>query len=211
MSDLHVLPNIPIPASPDYYSLYLQAYCRELASVVSLEASAGKLALYGVRMLRHENPPETKSLEWLTNQFDSYQCVMAWLGLLTPKRFLEIFPVPKEYHGTRYGMKDYFSVMDALKEYDFNAPIGTPVTGFLWDCLNIEIGDFLAEMLCIMGDIRRLNGEKDMFEEFFGIPVYYEHTDPVTGQKYMQNNETGETFPVKKTIPRYLRPVQTEE
>ena len=214
MSDLVLLPSVPQRRKPNRYALYLNAFHRELKAAIALgdnEKRAGKLALYGMRMLRHEKASEEKTLEWLIDQFGSYQYIMNCMSLLTPKQFLEIFPVTKEYRGARHGWKDYFSVMEDMKEYDFDAPIGEPVSGFLWDCLNGEISLFLSEMLCIISDIRRAYGEKGLLEEFFGTPAYYERTDPVTGQTYMQNNATGETFPVKKSIPRYLRPVDVEE
>ena len=131
-----------------------------------------------------------------------YGIIMGTLGLLTPEQFTQNFPVDKRYDGKKYGIKDYFSTIEALKEYPLGQPIGEKIQYFLWEYMNVEIHKLLVCYLSAVDDLRRSRGQMGVAEEFFeniGVSAYREYENEVF------INKTGHILKAKKKIPRYLR------
>ena len=127
---------------------------------------------------------------------------------LTPTEFMQIFPIPKEYDGDKYGIKDYFNTMEYVRTFPQDEPIGQEdIMGFLMEYYNWDILEFETRMLSVMSDIRRMDGQMGIMEEFAaenGIPTYsfYEKEGIVVDR---QTGEVTKVHKPKTRIPKYMR------
>lgn len=130
---------------------------------------------------------------------------------LTPMEFMQVFPIPKEYDGNKYGVKDYFSTMEYVRGFPQDGPIGQEdILGFLMEYYNPDVLKFNVRMVSVISDIREMEGQMRVAEEFAaenGIPTYsfYEK------EGIMVNRQTGEVTKVhrpKTRIPKYMRVVE---
>lgn len=215
MSDLRILPDLPKRPSPNLYDKYSDAMLEAIADYNCANTqhdehrkvqALRKVVFSGICMMNClEDDPATP--EHALVRLQLYHIVVDAASLLTPNQVMQVLPVSKTYDGAKWGMKDYFYTIKQLHEHGLDVPMGDKAFSLLYDYMNHRVSSFVAGYMTTIDAVRRFNGEKGMAEEFFGLTPYYEHTDPATGQKYMQNSDTGETFPVKKPIPRYLKPV----
>jgi len=168
-----------------------------------------KLIVYGVKYINaHE--PQNYTMENVENKFEFADTIMSMMADLTPKEFMNLFPVTKEYNGHKWGIKDYFSTMEYIRELNPDEPIGEEIDDFLWDYMNHEINVFLVNLLCFASDLRRFDTGKGILEEFCeqnGIPTYTLHKDSA-GKEYLIDNQTGKITRVRKARPRYLKVVK---
>ncbi len=127
---------------------------------------------------------------------------------LTPTEFMQVFPIPKEYDGEKYGVKDYSSTMEYVRTFPQDEPIGQEdIMGFLIEYYNWDILEFETRMLSVMSDIRRMDGQMGIMEEFAaenGIPTYsfYEKEGIVVDR---QTGEVTKVHKPKTRIPKYMR------
>lgn len=195
MRRLTLVPPAAQKPKPDYAAIYERIYFQTLET---FDDTLSKLVLSGVRMmnkLKAKNPEATLDPHAL---FAMYQTIANYIALLTPAELMRVFPITKDYDGARYGFKDYFFTMDALRKHGMRNTIGDAVIDILWDYTNMELKRFLVGLLGAINDVRRINGEKGLAEEFFGLTLHVLHTDSITGKQYLQNSDTGEVMPVTK-------------
>lgn len=132
---------------------------------------------------------------------------------LTPAELLTIFPVTKSYDGERYECKDYFSTMEALQAHGLNEPIRSRETAssLLWDYMNPTVMMYQVHCMSVVSELHSMETGKGLMEQFFedqGVKVgTFRKYENDTGQTFMIG-EDGRSFPVKKKMPRYLRPIQ---
>lgn len=130
---------------------------------------------------------------------------------LTPTEFMQLFPIPKEYDGDKYGMKDYFSTMEYVKGFPQDGPIGEEnILDFLMGYYNPDILKFEVGMLSMISGIRRMDGQKGIMEEFAAensIPIYsfYEKEGIVVDR---QTGGVTKIHKPKMRIPKYMRVVE---
>lgn len=95
--------------------------------------------------------------------------VMNMMAELTPQEVIRLFPPQKEYHGGKWGVKDYFSCMDAVRATGIDKPLGEyeRVQEFLWEIMNRDIRKFITAGLQLLDAIRRLHGDEDLISGFF--------------------------------------------
>lgn len=116
---------------------------------------------------------------------------------LTPEEFMRLFPIEKEYDGKRCGIKDYFSTMEEVRKYPLKKSIGLDrIEDFLAEYYNHDIMRFDVCRLCTISQLRRMEGQKGVMEEFMeeqGIhpKTYYRDGD------YMVDSETGEYLEIQ--------------
>ena len=127
---------------------------------------------------------------------------------LTPTEFMRVFPIPKEYDGDKYGMKDYFSTMEYVKGFPQDEPIGKgEILGFLMRYYNLDILKFNVRMVSVISDIWEMEGQMSIAEEFAaenGIAAYSFYKK----EGIMVNRQTGEVTKIHKPkmrIPKYMR------
>ena len=190
--------------------LYLKAYEKILDRYNNnldqeLKPIIKKLTFYGVGAINgaHLN---MEPVEW---RFRFADTVKGFMATLTPKEFINIFPIMKEFDGKRMEMKDFFSTMEYINELKQDEPIGDQILDFLWEYHNIHIRLFTVRLMSLMSDLRRAAGYPGIMEEWAAeneIETYTMHTDG-DGKKFMVGSD-GSTARVKPRIPKYLRVVQ---
>ena len=196
---------------PDYASLYLNAAIRSSERMKEApEDRQAKLRsiFYGVKLIvstMSEQVNESEARFWMI------EAIKAHMKELTPRDLMQMFPIDKRYNGHKYGCKDYFSTMAALYEHGLDKPLGDAVDRILWDYMNHETMEFVVAGMSALNAIRRRNGSKDLFEEFFGrqgvkLQTYTMSTDE-KGRRWLTDTDTGERQRVRVKRPRYLKVV----
>lgn len=88
-----------------------------------------KAIFYGVKMI---NTMKDEILdEDLIYNFKLINSIIDMMSTITPKEFINIFPIKKDYKGYKFDTKDYFYTMDYLKTLDLDTPIGDKILDFL--------------------------------------------------------------------------------
>lgn len=132
------------------------------------------------------------------------------LSQLTPRELIRIFPVTKSYDGDRYGCKDYFFTIEALKEIGMDTAIGDEIDNLFFDYQNRHVTRFILFELGVCSDLRRCQGQPGIMEQFMEQHGFYPlrmMTDD-TGKQFFYDPVKHTTMPVKKKRPRYLRLVK---
>lgn len=128
--------------------------------------------------------------------FGTIECIGDMISLLTPREFMQMFPIRKEYDGKKYEIKDYFSSMSAIQKIGMYALIGEP-SKFLFDYSNDDIDSYMVTWMEIVNRLYQAQGGKDIMLEFFedqGTPLTtYREEDG-----NLVDNETGEKFKLEK-------------
>lgn len=144
---------------------------------------------------RHEN--KGKTYEQLENRLKFMFALTDLIGRLTPVEIMQMFPIPKEYDGEKCGVKDYFSTIEEVSKYPKDKPIGDKITEFLMEYYNWDIMEFEVLKLCTISDMRKMEGQMGVMEEFFELNGIHTQTFYQDGD-YMVDTETGEQFKIKK-------------
>lgn len=137
------------------------------------------------------------SYEQLNNRIQFMFVLTDLMSLLTPNEFVRMFPIIKEYDGELYGVKDYFSTIKEVQKYQQNKPIGEKITEFLMEYYNWDIMEFEVLKLCTISDIRRMDGQLGILEQFAEDNGIYLQTFYQDGNE-MVDSETGERFKIIK-------------
>ena len=171
-----------------------------------------KLIVYGVKYI-NALEPQNYNRENVENKFEFADTVMSMMANLTPREFMNLFPIAKEYDGDKWGIKDYFYTMEYIKKLSPDEPIGDKIQDFLWNYTNREIDAFLVKLFCFASNLRRFDTGKGIMEEFCeqnGIHTYRLFKDS-SGKEYLIDNQTGRTMRVRKAIPRYLKVIRGDK
>lgn len=160
-----------------------------------------KAIFYGVKMI---NTMKDEILdEDLIYNFKLINSIIDMMSTITPKEFINIFPIKKDYKGYKFDTKDYFYTIDYLKILELDTPIGDKILDFLWEYVNDDIHEFVVKMLLTMSHLRQMEGKPSIMEEFasmMGIKTYKVYTDD-KGRKFLYDSETGKTMPIKEQKP----------
>ena len=145
--------------------------------------------------------------------FAFIEYIQILMSQLTPREFMQLFPIEKKYDGKKYECKDYFSTIDYIRKLDIDKPIGDKraLFDFLWEYQNWDIVEFTVEIFSSMDNLMHLQGKEgpiDKLIDDLGITPYYIQKDEATGQEYLLNGNTGKSMPMSKPIPRYLNVVK---
>lgn len=188
---------------------YKNAY--EQNPTLDIKPFIKKLIVYGLKAVNANRKTEYATREDAESAFQFAELIKSFMSLLTPKEFINIFPINKDFKGHKWQAKDYFYTRNYIETLEQSKPIGEKITDFLWEYTNIETETFLARLFSIADDIRHFDGYPGMMEEFLndnGVKTYTMHTDN-KGNGFLFDNETGKTMKVKKPKPRYLKVVRT--
>lgn len=105
-----------------------------------------------------------------------YFKTVGMIALLTPRQFMQVFPVAKDYDGEKYEMKDYFFTMEEIEKIGTDNVIGEDrVDLFLMEYWNKDIVNFLVNGMTIVDRNRAFDGLPGMMEEFMaekGVQSY---------------------------------------
>lgn len=196
--------------------LYKKAFTNELhkevTTIQEIRDNLKQIVYYSVKFI---NQRDRRDLQFTWEQaeleFNLICQIKDTMKKLTLDEFINIFPIPKEYDGEKYGVKDYYYAIETFREYKYDEPIGENLEEILWDTMNYDIFSFNAYLFSVMSALRRFQGQKGIFEEFMdeqGIETFTMNES--VGKKYLQSNKTGKTVPVKtvkKRKPVYLKVV----
>lgn len=196
------------------HELYVKAFFSTLEANRPLEPDPTvikKLVFYGVKALNTQQKQSSTTKEEALSIFQIADLIQSFMGILTPKEFVSLFPITKEYDGHKYEVKDYFYTKNFIESLP-DEPIGDmdKVIEFLWEYQNNEIRMFLVNTLSTVSDLRRLEGQPGIMEEFcaeHGIKTFTMHTGQ-NGKQFMVDNETGKSFGAKRKAPRYLKRIK---
>lgn len=198
------------------HELYFQAYCNTLkiySEVYDKNPSCDfkpiikKLIVYGVKVVNAKLDLECVTKEEAEKEFEFACIIKQLMGSLTPKEFMNLFPIAKDYKGHKYSVKDYFYTKNYINTLNQDKPIGDEMLHFLWDYHNWEITDFAINTMEYISNLRRLEGQPSLMEEFadtVGIKTYTMHTDD-KGNQFLFDKESGKTTKLTKPKPRYLK------
>ncbi|GAB6178974.1 hypothetical protein JCM14036_02930 [Desulfotomaculum defluvii] len=193
------------------HQLYLNAFFKEMEAVDIQDpnpASVKKLVFYGVKAVNTKKDQPTITTKVAETKFQFVNLIQGLIGLLKPSEFTNLFPISKDYSGQKYQIKDYFYTRDYLMSLP-DEPIGDieKVMEFLWEYHNWEVSEFVIHTLGCASDLRQMNGQPSIMEEFCAeneIKTYTMHTNQ-KGKKFLVDNETGKSLKVKRKVPRYLK------
>lgn len=137
------------------------------------------------------------------------------LSQLTPREFIQDFPIKKEYDGERWQCADFFSSWEQLSVFDLDTPFHAQ-TGDVLEVIegyqNRWIMLYVVSTFCIVSRLGEVNGDSDLFTGFCeeqGIEPperYTMHTDS-NGKRYMMDSK-GRSMPVRKAKPHYMKVVK---
>ena len=195
-----------------YKNAFTNELHKEVTTIQEIRDNLKQIVYYSVKYI---NQKDRRDLQFTWEQAElefSLICqIKDTMKKLTLDEFINIFPIPKEYDGEKYGVKDYYYAIKTFGEYNYDEPIGENLEEILWDTMNLDIFTFNAYLFSVMSALRRFQGEKGLMEEFLdeqGIETFTMNES--AGKKYLQSNKTGKTVPVKavkKRKPVYLKVV----
>ena len=86
---------------------------------------------------------------------------------LTPRDFMNMFPVSKEYYGEKYGWKDYFYTMKNLERFPVDEEIGNTILPFMDIYFNDHISFFWVNYVTCIDDYSIYCGIKEPSEQYY--------------------------------------------
>ncbi|GKT04297.1 hypothetical protein [Furfurilactobacillus entadae] len=89
----------------------------------------------------------------------------------TPREFMNIFPVDKDYLKPGADWKDYFSTMRMIHKQGIDELIKEPYE-FLTDYMNNETMLFIVRLTVSISHQRERQGGKSLLSEFFGLEQF---------------------------------------
>lgn len=160
---------------------------REIETALSTEGFSShdfsKLVFWGIKSLKTRI--EMGSLE---DEFYLYETIIILIEKMTPRQFINVFPIDKDYDGIKYDCKDYFYTIKKCNDHGLDNPI-TDAFDFLWDYWNRETSRFVINYMAVMSDIRKKETGKSILEEFAterGIKTYTRKQ--INGETYFVEN-----------------------
>lgn len=197
----------------DYHIIYSRAFNRTIKHLIDNPNDKQKLKqaiYYGVKYINTMDEPEVLQRANIELELQYISIIRVFISELTPKELIQIFPIEKTFDGNKSGWKDYYYTMERINEIGMDTIIGKQLDNLLCDYQNNELMKFLLAEISTVSDLRKLNGQKGIAEQWCEdnhIPTYTEYDDP-NGCKYIQDNMTGDTARVKRVIPKYIQRVK---
>lgn len=122
-----------------------------------------QIVFYGVKCYGKWNDSEGVELKNKTGEI--FQ-IITLIEALTPREFMQIFPLAKDYDGQRWETKDYFYTMDYSEILGMDVPIGENVFEFLMEYWNADVMLFATKALSALSAIHEEQSSIGIFEEF---------------------------------------------
>ncbi|HAA4891986.1 TPA_asm: hypothetical protein GEV19_02990 [Listeria monocytogenes] len=166
---------------------------KELASKnfdnMDKEASK-KYVFHSIKFIGLLNKAETSS-DILEKQYDLIITIIMEvkeiISRMTPREFMNLFPIEKDFKGHKYETKDYFYTKDMIAGIGENNLIGSSVDEFLWDYVNWEIRFYLLASMNVIDTFLHVMNKKgftDVFLEKTSLEVF-QSFDFGTGIKHL--------------------------
>ena len=176
-----------------------------------VDRSELKKSMYGfVRTLNMVNSGDAE------DKFRIYQPILSIMGKMTPREFIETFPITKDFRGHKYEMKDYFTVMECINA---NYPMDKPIVPdsedthetmfkFLMEYSNVHTDRLAIAIMMNISDLHRMNTGNDILDDFMvsqgkePLKKHYLIRKP-NGKEFLVD-EDGNEEPVRRKRPRWL-------
>ena len=132
----------------------------------------------------------------IEKEFQILQMIDEMVGAMTPREFMRIFPIEKEYDGAKYEWKDYFYCMNYINEFGIDNKIGDKAPDFLMEYWNWDINLYMVHWMGVVSCMNIMQGGKDPLIELMeeqGIDSHF-----VSDGEYMIDTDTGEKFKIVK-------------
>lgn len=128
-----------------------------------------RYVFYGVKSLNKDKIRKSviKSCFLIEDDYKARRNIITAISSLTPSEFISIFPPDKKFDGDKYGEKDYFTTMAAVRRIDQNKPLGENVTYFMENYMNHDVFLFWVNWFCCIGDYSIHCGEPGPIEEYW--------------------------------------------
>ncbi len=171
------------------------------------EDAADRVFLYGIRYLSKLDRASTE-YEAVVN-FDTFTKFMSLFQSITPRRFVRIFPINKNFDGEKTETKDYFYTIKMIESIGWDKPI-EGAFDFLWDYQNRETRKFLLRVIQADDDLRKFQGQISIAEEWAqenGIRIFRAHVDEKTGKQFVIDSD-GRSAPIRSVKPNRLKLVR---
>lgn len=139
--------------------------------------------------------------EFIIDEFRVIGAIDDMIGLLTPREFMNMFPIEKSFDGEKYQCKDYFYTMDYVKKFGIDKVIGDKAAEFLMEYQNFDVERYMVYWMVVVNRMSIVRDGKDIlldFMEELGVEPHMMHQEG----KYMIDNETGEKFKIKRPMPK---------
>lgn len=196
----------------DKYDLYFNAFCNAFKAynenqTQNIKANIKKLIIYGVKTINTKPKPEYIEIKEAESDFQFANVITDFMGTLTPPEFMNLYPIEKTYDGDKYECKDYFYTKNYIKGLNQEQPIGEEILNLLWEYQNMELRIFNVNLMMYMSNLRRLDGQPSLMEDFadtVGLDIHTMHTDQ-NGTQFVLDKKTGKTTKLNKNRPKYLR------
>lgn len=75
-----------------------------------------------------------------------FDIIISKIKTMTPREFMQLFPVKKIYDGDRFGYKDYYYTIKAINEYGLDSKIEDPIK-FIGSYQNDDVFRFLINYM----------------------------------------------------------------
>lgn len=144
---------------------------------------------------------EEQKEEIICGMFNLIQLVKKLVSEYTPRQFMNLFPIKKDYDGDKYGVKDYFYCMDYISKIGIDNHIGEKASEFLMEYWNMDINFYIAKWMDIVSAVDIIQTGRDHMLDFFEENGLHFHKFHQEGNE-MVDDETGERFQIAKTKKR---------
>lgn len=129
--------------------------------------------------------------------FSRISLISSIVGLYTPREFMRLFPIQKDYDGEKSGIKDYFYCMNYITEIGLDYPIGDKASEFLMEYWNRDINFYMVTWMDIVSAMDVIQTGRDHMLDFFKENGLHFRTMHQEGD-YMVDDEIGERHKICK-------------
>ncbi|MCM6856653.1 hypothetical protein NE248_08460 [Enterococcus durans] len=129
----------------------------------AIKTKVTQIIFYGVK--RYGRWDDSKRIE-LKNKMGEMFVIINLIKVLTPREFMQIFPLEKDYDGHRWEMKDYFYSMNYLEMLGMDKPIGENAFEFLMEYWNRDVTLFAVNVTSALSATYEEKTGIGIFEEF---------------------------------------------
>lgn len=99
----------------------------------------------------------------LSEWFNQINQIGNMISLLTPREFMNIFPITKDYDGCKHGVKDYFFTMNVIRKMGIDHSIDEPYE-FLFDYMNWDIQSYMCVWMKVVGRMFHAEFERNIHD-----------------------------------------------
>ncbi len=180
------------------YNIYVNAFDREMNKnkddFPEKPDNINKLITYGIKVINLE-PEQEMTLDKLEAKFGLMGMINYFIGQLTPRELMNLYPIEKTYDGEKYQAKDYYYTKKYMNSLPQNNSIGEgKVLRVLWQYVNNVLMDYFFNLSDTLDELEIAKGRKSATEQFFddvGIGTCTVHEDS-NSNKYIVDS-TGKT------------------